>query len=67
MIILDLGIGVVGLYEIYLFSFANGHPLFILIIGNIFLLMSVILGVMMYRTLKQLRVAGRYYEKKVRE
>jgi|TARA_Y100000389_G_scaffold353_1_gene331 hypothetical protein len=62
MIILDVGIGAMGLYEIYLFSFSNGHPLFILIMGNIFLLMSFILGIMMYRTLKQLRVAGRYYE-----
>ena len=63
MIILDLGIGVAGLYEIYLFSFANGHhPLFILIIGNIFLLISFILAIMMYKTLRQLRISGRYYE-----
>lgn len=62
MIILDLGIGVVGLFEIYLFSFANGQPLFTLIIGNIFLLMSFVLGIMMYKTLRQLRISGHYYE-----
>ena len=62
MIILDLDIGVVGLFEIYLFSFANGQPLFTLIIGNIFLLMSFVLGIMMYKTLRQLRISGHYYE-----
>jgi len=62
MIILDVGISVMGLYEIYLYSFSNGHPFFILIIGNLFLAMSFILAIMMYRTLKQLRLAGRYYE-----
>ncbi len=62
MIILDVGISVMGLYEIYLYSFSNGHPFFILIIGNLFLAMSFILAIMMYRTLKQLRISGRYYE-----
>lgn len=62
MIIIDVGIGVMGLYEIYLYSFSNGHPFIILIIGNLFLAMSFILAIMMYRTLKQLRLAGRYYE-----
>ena len=62
MIILDVGIGVMGLYEIYLYSFSNEIPIFILIIGNLFLAMSFILAIMMYRTLKQLRLAGRYYE-----
>ena len=62
MIILDLGIGFVGLYEIYLFFFANGHPLFILIIGNIFLIISFVLAIMMYKTLRQLCISGDYYE-----
>lgn len=62
MIFLDVGIGVMGLYEIYLYSFSNEIPILILIIGNLFLAMSFILAIMMYRTLKQLRLAGRYYE-----
>ena len=62
MIILDVGIGVMGLYEIYLYSFSNEIPILILIIGNLFLAMSFILAIMMYRTLKQLRLSGRYYE-----
>ena len=36
MIILDVGIGVMGLYEIYLYSFSNEIPILILIIGNLF-------------------------------
>ena len=62
MIFIDVGIACLGIYEILLYCTLDGNHLIILILGGIFLAKSFIIGVMMYRRLKQLRVAGRYYE-----
>jgi hypothetical protein len=67
MIILDFGIGTMGLYEIYLFIFFYRNQILVLIMGNIFLLISFILTIIMYKILNQLRASHHYYEIKTQK
>ena len=65
MIILGINIGGAGLFEIYLYSFSNIRSIFVLVIGNLFLVISFSIGIMMYRIIKQLIITNRFYEIKI--
>ena len=62
MIFLDVGMACLGIYEILLYFTLDGNHLIILILGESFIALSLILALLMIKTVKDLRLSGRLYE-----
>ena len=62
IVILNVGMLGVGVYEIMLYLTLDDDELILLILGILFILKGIILGILIYKAIKQLYLSDKFYE-----